>query len=114
MKAILIGRLTQFAPVRAVSTAAMAGICCMGLYWAGSTATVASDLPGKAVDLFQTTNIWNVHLQFTPEQWKEMEPAQSQDDFRVGGSPGGPRGPGGFGGGPGGPGGFGPGMFLAP
>ncbi len=109
MKAIFIGRLLRFAPVRKLSTAAMAGVCCMSVYWAGSTATVASDLPAKATDLFRTTNIWNVHLQFTPEQWQEMEPVQSQDDFQAGGPPRSParaRRPKGE---------FGPaGMFLAP
>src|SRR5690349_14959171 len=98
MKAIFIGPLPRRAPVRTLTTAAMAGLCCVSLYWAGGAATVASDLPAKAADLFQTTNIWNVHLQFTPEQWQEMEPAQGEDGFSGGGPPNGPRGPGGFGG----------------
>ena len=71
----------------------------------------------EANGLYQLTNIWTVHLKFSPEQWEEMEP-------KGGGGPfGGPRGGGPFGGlpgprGPGGPEGgppdFGPAMFLAP
>src|SRR5438309_7630289 len=58
----------------------------------------------KAADLFRLTNVWSVHLKFTPEQWEAMEP-------KGGGFPpfGGGRGAfGGRGGGPGGVG-FGPG-----
>ncbi len=74
--------------------------------------------PLKPSDLFQTTNIWTVHLQFTPNQWEAMEPKGGAGGMF--GGPGGPRrlgGPDVFrgpGGGPGGPGGFGPGMILAP
>jgi spore coat protein CotH len=81
-----------------------------------SAAAGASALPNKSSDLFQLTNVWTIHLQFTPEQWKAMEPAENERAmpgpmrFRFGG-PGGPgrAGPGGPG-----PGGFGPAMFLAP
>lgn len=62
----------------------------------------AAALPRKAADLFQTTNVWTVHLAFTPKEWEALEPE---------------GGPGGFGGGPGrgpGPGGFGPAMIVAP
>src|SRR5260221_9467828 len=72
----------------------------------------SAGLPAKAADLYQTTKVWNLHLQFTPEQWQAMEPAESE-----GGMPGDNgmrfRGPGDPCG-PGGPGGFGPGAFLAP
>lgn len=30
----------------------------------------------KPADIFQTTNIWTVHLTFTAEQWQAMEPKQ--------------------------------------
>src|SRR5581483_11333508 len=30
----------------------------------------SAGLPAKPADLFQTTNVWNIHLQFTPEQWQ--------------------------------------------
>ena len=30
--------------------------------------------PAKPADLFQTTNLWSVHLSFAPEQWKAIEP----------------------------------------
>jgi spore coat protein H len=55
--------------------------------------------------LFNLTNVWTVHLKFSPEEFAAMEPK---------GGIGGPSGPGGLGGAPGGPGGFGPGMVIAP
>src|SRR5437667_4838809 len=68
--------------------------------------------PGKGLsstsELFQGTNVWAVHFQFTPKQWEAMEPEQAAGGFF--GGRGGPRG---FGG-PGGPGGFGPAMFVEP
>lgn len=69
--------------------------------------------PLKPSDLFLTTNIWTVHLQFTPEQWEAMEPKGGPGGMfggPGGRGPGGPAGPGS----PGGPGGFGLGMMLAP
>lgn len=36
-------------------------------------------------DIFQFTNVWTIHLRFTPEQWQAMEPRQT------GGPPGGSR-----------------------
>src|ERR1044071_9463799 len=60
----------------------------------------------KPFDLFKGTNVWTVHLKFTPDQWDAMEPKGGGGGFF--GGPGGARGPGG-------PGGFGgPAMFLAP
>jgi spore coat protein H len=60
----------------------------------------------KPSDLFKGTNVWTVHLKFTPDQWEAMEPKGGDGGFF--GGPGGARGPGG-------PGGFGgPAMFLAP
>ncbi len=61
--------------------------------------------------LFKVTNVWQIHLTFTPDQWDDMEPKGGVGPF------GGRGGPGGFGPGggrPGGPGGFGPAMFVAP
>jgi spore coat protein H len=60
--------------------------------------------PIKPDELFQTAKVWTLHLQFTPEQWKAMEPEESEAM----------PGPGGPGFGPGARGGFGPAMFLAP
>lgn len=103
----------------------------------------AAPAPVSQTQLFNVTNVWRVHLRFTPDQWEAMEPAGGFGPFgRPGGfgpGPGGPGGPrpdfggegfggggAGFGGGvggrgvpgggPGGPGGFGfgPGMFIAP
>ncbi len=78
----------------------------------------------QAGNLFQVTNLWNVHFRFSPEAWEAMPPEENEGGMFGGGgfrpgAPGGPQrgGPGGgrFGPGPGGPpGGFGPGMFLAP
>jgi spore coat protein H len=76
----------------------------------------------EAGELFQTTNLWTVHLTFAPEQLEAMEP-KGGGFGGVGGPPGpgggpaggGPVGPGRSGpGAPGGPGGFGPAMFIAP
>jgi hypothetical protein len=82
------------------------------LIWAGSLGAgivAASSLPAKPDELLQTTNVWNVHLRFTPEQWQAMEPAETEGMMP---GPGGMRfrGPGG----PGGPGGFGPATFITP
>src|SRR5437868_14876364 len=68
----------------------------------------AANAPLKPADLFATSKVWTVRLQFTAEQWEAMEPQDSRDGGMPG--PGGMRfrGPGG----PGGPGGFGPGNFL--
>src|SRR5690349_5565813 len=68
--------------------------------------------PANSADLFVTTKVWNVYLQFTAEQWNAMEPQDSGGGMP---GPGGMRfrGPGGPGG-PGGPQGFGPGNFLSP
>ncbi len=67
--------------------------------------------PKEASDLFNTTNVWNIHLKFTADQWDAMEPAGGGNPFGggrgQGPGQGGPRGPGG-------PGGFGPAMFIAP
>ena len=70
----------------------------------------------RAADLFQVTNVWNVHLRMTEEQWKAMEPKGGPGGF-FGGPGGGPimrglGGPGGLGA-PGGPG-FGLAMLVAP
>lgn len=76
--------------------------------------------PLQPDQLFNPTNIWTVHLQFTPDQWEAMEPKGGAGPFGgFGGGPfGGREGGGSSGGGPGvgGPpgGGFGPGMFIAP
>lgn len=84
-----------------------------------SKTTHPHDSALSAGALFNLTNVWNVHLQFTPEQWQALEP--KQEGFGPFGGPGpgdnaprsGNRGGPGERGGPGG-GGFGPGMFLAP
>jgi spore coat protein CotH len=52
--------------------------------------------------LYDLTNVWTIHLTFTPDQWEAMEPKGGSNPFG-GGRPGGP--PGGQRGGGGGPGG---------
>ena len=105
-----------------VRTAAGLGLAV--LIWAGDAnltwvrgATAA--VPKQASDLFNATNVWNLHLKFTPDQWEAMEPAGGGGFF---GGPGGPR-PGQGGppgdnlvrpGGRGGAGGVGPAIFIAP
>jgi spore coat protein CotH len=54
-------------------------------------------LAAAAAPLFQETNVWNVHLIFTAEQWAAMEPKRINGGFGGFGGPGGPMG------GPGGP-----------
>jgi spore coat protein CotH len=54
-------------------------------------------LAAASAPLFQETNVWNIHLKFTPDQWAAMEPK------RINGGFGGPGGPGGPESGPGGP-----------
>jgi spore coat protein H len=54
-------------------------------------------LAAAAAPLFQETNVWNVHLKFTAEQWAAMEPKRINGGFGGFGGPGGPMG------GPGGP-----------
>src|SRR5437879_1673220 len=46
-----------------------------------SAAAQQSDASGRANklragDIFQFTNIWTIHLRFTSEQWRAMEPKQ--------------------------------------
>lgn len=79
--------------------------CLLGLWSMRSVGADPAELPTKASDLFQQTKVRTIHLRFTADQWKAMEPPDS--DAMPG--PGGPRLVG-----PGGPGGFGPAMFLAP
>lgn len=38
-----------------------------------------------AAELYRTTNIWTVHLKFTPDQWRELEPRQIDSLDRNGG-----------------------------
>ena len=61
----------------------------------------------QPANIFQSTNIWTVHLRFTPDQWQAMEPTGAAST----GGLGGPRGM--FGRGFGGAGGFRPMVFLA-
>jgi hypothetical protein len=38
-------------------------------------------LPTEASGLYSLSNIWTVHLKFTPEQWTEMEPKGGDGPF---------------------------------
>ncbi len=52
--------------------AVIAGLACASAQ--GAAEPAATGL--KPGDVFLTTNIWTVHLTFTPEQWDAMEPKQ--------------------------------------
>jgi spore coat protein H len=49
-----------------------------------STFSAAQQAPKAGLhssDVFQLTNVWTIHLQFTPDQWQAMEPKQGQPQF---------------------------------
>ena len=103
----------------AALSAAWPRLCLLSLMIVnGASASAEANAKGEPQtpsDLFGTTNIWTVYLQFTQEQWEAMEPKGGAGGMF--GGPGGPSRPGGPEaprGGPGGPGGFGPGMILVP
>ncbi len=56
----------------------------------GAQEPVATDHTNslRPSDIFQFTNVWTIHLRFTPEQWQAMEPRPGQ----AGGAPRGNRG----------------------
>ena len=83
---------------RSLSFALLAGLVFPGISKAGGRQLA---MAAAAAPLFQETNVWNVHLIFTAEQWAAMEPKRVQGGFGGFGGPGGPMG------GPGRPGGFG-------
>ena len=94
-------------------------LVCAGLALESLVAAPPAHRAIEAGELFNLTNLWTVHLSFTPDQWEAMEPKGGPGPF--GGPPGGGPfgGRGGSGAGPrvppqDGPGGFGPAMFLAP
>lgn len=93
-------------PIRALASFCVFSLCGFASAPIAGLVHAAEPLPAKQLktsELFTTTNLYTVHLKFTPEQWEEMEPKGGGGFF------------GGRGGGPGGRGGgFGPGMFLAP
>lgn len=49
-----------------------------------------SALPNNSDELFNLTNIWTIHLSFTPQQWRALEPRQTEVERRGFGG-GGPR-----------------------
>jgi spore coat protein H len=50
----------------------------VGLASASPHASGASAVTGlKPSDIFQFTNVWTIHLRFTPKQWQAMEPRQA-------------------------------------
>jgi len=78
-----------------------------------SMAPPATPARGLTTDgLFTLTNVWKVHLTFTPDQWEAMEPQGGAGPLGGRGGPGGPGGRGGPGG-QRGPRGFGPATFIA-
>jgi len=94
-----------------VVVVALSGLFLLALFCAAVAVQKAAAFGSSARNiespgLFNLTNVWTVHLRFSPEEFTAMEP---KGEIR---GPGGPGGPGG--GPPGGPGGFGPGMIIAP
>lgn len=68
-----------------VSIASFGLLVCVSA--AAEKAKVAKDKL-KAAEVFRGTNIWAVHLTFTPEQWKAMEPRQGPRPVRPAGATG--------------------------
>lgn len=91
----------------------------LGIFAAASNPVEAeaTRAPVSSEELFTLTNVWTIHLTFSADQWKALEPEGGASPFGGGGR-GSPGGQGGLGG----PGGFrppgggfpGPGMFIAP
>ncbi len=79
-------------------TALLAGTALTALFWNGASALqqVAPVTPASqtldADHIYNLTNVWTIHLKFTPEQWDAMEPKGGGNPFGRG--PGGPGGPG--------------------
>src|SRR6266568_4489294 len=92
------------APLRSVARqrCILPGIIILASFLTLAAAPKKEPVPRTPGELFTITNVWTVHLKFTPEQWQAMEPENSGPaPF---GGPGGPRSPGGFG----------PALFIAP
>src|SRR5687768_11703468 len=56
------------------------GLTLLWLLLAGAAAQQSDGADESSLrpsDIFQFTNIWTVHLSFTPEQWEAMEPKQA-------------------------------------
>ena len=56
----------------------LAASCVLGLCGPRAVAAETPHFPLQASELFITTNVWNVHLRFTLEEWQAMEPTQSE------------------------------------
>src|SRR6476660_7968177 len=75
--------------MRKIASIAVIGV--FGLFLCLTTSaekTKAAKNTLKPADIFRTTNIWTVHLTFTPEQWKAMEPRQGPRPVRPSGATG--------------------------
>src|SRR6478672_1969218 len=57
-------------------------LACLGATSLPAPAADRNDLPARPADLFQSTQLWTIHLQFTPEQWRAMEPAGGGEMMR--------------------------------
>src|SRR3954468_16546333 len=82
-------RQTRFGPLQFRMIASFCGLqifTVLSIVWAAH----GKEPQPTTADLFTLTNIWTVHLKFTPEQWSAIEPKQSEGDgMRFG--QGGPR-----------------------
>src|SRR5580765_3997087 len=69
---------TKAIPMHRLSQGAASGLLgAMILACLGATSP-----PARPADLFQSTQLWTIHLQFTPEQWRAMEPAGGGEVMR--------------------------------
>lgn len=92
---------------RRLVTVGAAALLILGLVWASFalqhvTASTSSVAYSDSDRLYGLTNVWTIHLTFTPDRWEALEPRGGLNPFG-GGPPGGA--PGGQRGGVGGPGG---------
>jgi spore coat protein H len=69
-----MNKLMSFRSTVAVAVLLAHCLCLQHAFPQGSAKTPDS--------IFQTTNIWTVHLTFTPEQWKAMEPEEQPGSQR--------------------------------
>jgi spore coat protein CotH len=102
-------------------TAKGAAVCAIvGILLGGLSGEARADsLPQTSAEFFRLTNVFDLHLRFSADEWKKMEPEGGRGGFFGGGGPGRGGPGGGRPNGPDGPGGrrnddFGPGMFLTP
>lgn len=61
---------------RSAPLALLATLLTLGTVWADDP-----PLPKAPADLYQTAKVWTLHLRFTADQWKAIEPPQGKNPF---------------------------------